>query len=102
MHQQRHTGVPMPCCVPPACAPGLSPAGLQVIRLLKPQEDEIAQHYAVKTIENIASQGGQWASKFASTEVVFSLVQVGRLRTAAAGGSSTSCSSASGARTLRE
>jgi hypothetical protein len=52
-------------------------APAQVIRLLKPQEDEIAQHYAVKTIENIASQGGQWASKFASTEVVFSLVQVG-------------------------
>ncbi len=26
------------------------------LRLLKPQEDEVAQHYAVKTIENICSQ----------------------------------------------
>ena len=49
----------------------------QVVRLLKPAEDEIAQHYAVKTIENIASQGGQWAAKFANQDVVYSLVQVG-------------------------
>jgi serine/threonine-protein kinase ULK4 len=35
-------------------------------RLLKPGEDETCQHYAVKTIENICSQGGEWACKFAS------------------------------------
>ena len=46
-------------------------------RLLRPQEDEIAQHYAVKTIENICSQGGDWAAKFCSSQdVVFNLVQV--------------------------
>ena len=33
-------------------------------RLLKPQEDEVTQHYAVKTIENICSQGGDWAANF--------------------------------------
>lgn len=47
-----------------------------VVRLLKPQEDEIAQHYAVKTIENICSQGGDWAAKFCSEDVVFNLVQI--------------------------
>uniref|UniRef100_A0A7S0S6G9 Protein kinase domain-containing protein n=1 Tax=Chlamydomonas leiostraca TaxID=1034604 RepID=A0A7S0S6G9_9CHLO len=47
-----------------------------VTRLLKPQEDEIAQHYAVKTIENICSQGGDWAAKFCSQDVAFSLVQI--------------------------
>ena len=46
-------------------------------RLLKPQEDEVAQHYAVKTIENICSQGGDWAAKFCSEDLVFNLVQVG-------------------------
>jgi hypothetical protein len=45
-------------------------------RLLKPQEDELAQHYAVKTIENICSQGGDWAAKFCSQDAVFSLVQI--------------------------
>ena len=47
-----------------------------VTRLLKPQEDEVAQHYAVKTIENICSQGGEWAAKFCSEDVVYNLVQV--------------------------
>lgn len=40
------------------------------------QEDEIAQHYAVKTVENICSQGGEWAARFASQDVVMALVQV--------------------------
>lgn len=53
----------------------LSPCYL-VLRLLKPQEDEIAQHYAVKTVENICSQGGDWASKFANTDVAFNLIQI--------------------------
>ncbi|KAJ9520906.1 hypothetical protein QJQ45_014112 [Haematococcus lacustris] len=47
-----------------------------VARLLKPSEDEVAQHYAVKTIENICSQGGDWAAKFTSQEVAASLVQI--------------------------
>ena len=47
-----------------------------VTRLLKPQEDEVAQHYAVKTIENICSQGGEWAAKFCSEDVAYNLVQI--------------------------
>ncbi|KAK9809997.1 hypothetical protein WJX72_003108 [[Myrmecia] bisecta] len=47
-----------------------------VTRLLKSGEDEIAQHYAIKTIENIASQGGAWAARFASQDVIYNLVQI--------------------------
>lgn len=36
-----------------------------VVRLLRPAEDEVCQHYAIKTIENICSLGGEWARKFA-------------------------------------
>ena len=32
------------------------------------------QHYAVKTIENVGSQLGEWAKRFASSEVVSYLV----------------------------
>lgn len=40
-----------------AAAWGVTPATLiHVTRLLKPSEDEVTQHYAVKTIENISSQ----------------------------------------------
>ncbi|KAF5840559.1 hypothetical protein DUNSADRAFT_16357 [Dunaliella salina] len=49
---------------------------MEKVRLLKPQEDEVTQHYAVKTIENICSQGGDWAANFCSNEVAFSLVQI--------------------------
>ncbi|GAQ91889.1 Serine-threonine protein kinase FUSED [Klebsormidium nitens] len=38
--------------------------------LLRRGEDEVAQHYAVKTIENVASQGGTWAAKFAGGEII--------------------------------
>lgn len=34
------------------------------------------QHYAVKTIENIGSQAGPWAQRFASSEVVSYLVTI--------------------------
>ena len=37
-----------------------------VVKLLKPGEEEVCQHYAAKTIENIASQSGEWAGKFAT------------------------------------
>lgn len=53
-----------------------------VVRLLKPGEDEITQHYAVKTIENIASQnreGNEWGARFCTMDVVTALVQVGIL-----------------------
>ncbi|KXZ51880.1 hypothetical protein GPECTOR_11g315 [Gonium pectorale] len=48
----------------------------QVMRLLKDKEDEVAAHYAVKTVENICSQGGEWAARFATQDVVLSLVQL--------------------------
>ena len=47
-----------------------------VTRMLRAGEDEIAQHYAVKTIENIVSHGGEWAAKFASPETTASLVTI--------------------------
>ena len=47
-----------------------------VTRMLRQGEDEIAQHYAVKTIENIAAHGGDWAHKFSSQETVGSLVAI--------------------------
>ena len=34
------------------------------------------QHYAVKAIENIGSQAGEWAKRFASSEVVSYLVTI--------------------------
>lgn len=48
----------------------------QVVRLLRDREDEVAVHYAVKTVENICSQGGEWAARFANQDVVYSLVQI--------------------------
>ena len=36
----------------------------------------LMQHYAIKTIENIGSQAGDWATRFASSEVVSYLVTI--------------------------
>eukprot|EP00898_Chlorokybus_atmophyticus_P000048 jgi/Chlat1/1043/Chrsp110S01535 len=47
-----------------------------MIRMLRPGEDEIVQHYAAKTCENIASHGGDWTARFATQEVAFSLVHM--------------------------
>jgi serine/threonine-protein kinase ULK4 len=52
-----------------------------VLRLLKVGEDEIAQHYAVKTVENIGSQnisgpGNDWGSRLSTPDTVAALVQV--------------------------
>lgn len=33
------------------------------------------QHYAVKTIENVVSQGGEWAARFASESVAADLLR---------------------------
>lgn len=45
---------------------GITPNTIRaVVYLLRSGEDEVCQHYAVKTIENICSQGGEWAGKFA-------------------------------------
>lgn len=76
---------PVPCWPRPMCSHGLVHRHTCTLahvhtraharRLLKPQEDEVTQHYAVKTIENICSQGGDWAASFCSNDVAFSLVQ---------------------------
>ena len=47
-----------------------------VLRTLRAGEDEIAQHYAVKTVENIVSHGGEWALKFCTEETVVSVVGI--------------------------
>ena len=70
--------------VGPGAASGNTAAAWQVpastvgtiTRMLRAGEDEIAQHYAVKTIENIVSHGGEWAAKFASAEVTAALVTI--------------------------
>ncbi|GBG84170.1 hypothetical protein CBR_g38144 [Chara braunii] len=47
-----------------------------VASMLRKGEDETTQHYAVKTIENIASQSGEWGVKFATVDVVLNLVHI--------------------------
>jgi serine/threonine-protein kinase ULK4 len=45
-----------------------------VASILRKGEDDVIQHYALKTIENISSQGGDWASRFTTLEVLTNLV----------------------------
>ena len=45
-----------------------------LLRLLRAGEDEVTQHYAAKTVENIASAGGDWPARVASPEVASALV----------------------------
>ncbi|KAL2644142.1 hypothetical protein R1flu_011729 [Riccia fluitans] len=44
-----------------------------VASVLRKGEDDVTQHYALKTIENISSQGWEWASRFTSREVLSNL-----------------------------
>jgi len=44
-----------------------------VSSILRKGEDDVTQHYALKTIENIASQGGEWAQRFTNNEVIDNL-----------------------------
>lgn len=44
-----------------------------VASILRKGEDDVTQHYALKTIENIASQGGEWAQRFTNNEVINNL-----------------------------
>uniref|UniRef100_A0A7I4CYJ5 Protein kinase domain-containing protein n=1 Tax=Physcomitrium patens TaxID=3218 RepID=A0A7I4CYJ5_PHYPA len=41
--------------------------------ILRRGEDDVTQHYALKTIENIASQGGDWAQRFTNNEIIDNL-----------------------------
>ncbi|XP_042391332.1 serine/threonine-protein kinase RUNKEL-like [Zingiber officinale] len=47
-----------------------------VSSILRMGEDDIAQLYALRTIENICSQGGDWASRFASQDVIANLCYI--------------------------
>ncbi|CAD7695464.1 unnamed protein product [Ostreobium quekettii] len=47
-----------------------------VSRLLKAGEDQVTQHYAVKALENVASQGGRWGARFATQDVIHHLAQL--------------------------
>ena len=47
-----------------------------ICRLLRNMEDPITQHYAVKTLENIFSVGGEWALRIGSYETALTLVHI--------------------------
>ncbi|GJP67465.1 hypothetical protein CLOP_g24285 [Closterium sp. NIES-67] len=46
--------------------------------MLRRGEDEVTMHYAVKTIENIVSEGPAWAARFATQETVGNLCHIFR------------------------
>ena len=48
----------------------------QFLRLLRPGEDEVAQHYAVKTLENVASHDSHWTARFATEATAGQLLQI--------------------------
>ncbi|GAA0159778.1 hypothetical protein LIER_16482 [Lithospermum erythrorhizon] len=50
-----------------------------VASLLRHGEDDITQLYALRTIENISSHGGYWATRFSSHDVISSLSYIFRL-----------------------
>ena len=47
-----------------------------IFRLLRNVEDPVTQHYAVKTLENIFSIGGNWALRLCTHECALSLVHI--------------------------
>ncbi|KAI7731075.1 hypothetical protein M8C21_027061 [Ambrosia artemisiifolia] len=49
-----------------------------VTSLLRKGEDDITQLYALRTIENISSQGGYWATRFTSPDVINNLCYIFR------------------------
>lgn len=54
-----------------------SPISL-VSAVLRKGEDDITQLYALRTIENICSQGGNWAARFTSQDVITNLCYIYR------------------------
>ncbi|XP_057489207.1 LOW QUALITY PROTEIN: serine/threonine-protein kinase RUNKEL-like [Actinidia eriantha] len=50
-----------------------SPLISLVSSLLRKGEDDLTQLYALRTIENICSQGGHWAARFTSQDVISNL-----------------------------
>ncbi|KAF2311011.1 hypothetical protein GH714_019041 [Hevea brasiliensis] len=49
-----------------------------VSSVLRKGEDDITQLYALRTIENICSQGGHWAARFTSSDVINNLCYIYR------------------------
>ncbi|KAI3830259.1 hypothetical protein L1987_04396 [Smallanthus sonchifolius] len=49
-----------------------------VTSLLRKGEDDMTQLYALRTIENISSQGGYWATRFTSPDVINNLCYIFR------------------------
>ncbi|XP_010938695.1 serine/threonine-protein kinase RUNKEL [Elaeis guineensis] len=47
-----------------------------VSSILRRGEDDVAQLYALRTIENICSQGGDWTSRFVSQDVIGNLCYI--------------------------
>ena len=47
-----------------------------VASILRKGEDDPTQHYALKTIENISSQGGEWAARFTNHGVLENLCYI--------------------------
>lgn len=50
----------------------------QVVSLLRKGEDDVTQLYALRTIENICSQGAQWVARFSSQDVISNLCYIFR------------------------
>lgn len=46
--------------------------------ILRKGEDDVTQLYALRTIENISSQGGHWAARFSSQDVISNLSYIYR------------------------
>ncbi|KAJ7536033.1 hypothetical protein O6H91_12G054500 [Diphasiastrum complanatum] len=44
--------------------------------ILRKGEDNVTQHYALKTIENVSSQGMEWAGRFTSHEILGNLCYI--------------------------
>lgn len=55
-----------------------SPIISLVSSVLRNGEDDITQLYALRTIENISSQGGYWSARFASQDVITNLCYIFR------------------------
>ncbi|KAL5712821.1 non-specific serine/threonine protein kinase [Ranunculus cassubicifolius] len=53
-----------------------SPVIALVSSILRKGEDDVAQLYALRTIENVCSQGGDWASRFTSQDVINNLCYI--------------------------
>ncbi|MCO5574854.1 hypothetical protein L7F22_028647 [Adiantum nelumboides] len=47
-----------------------------VASILRKGEDDVTQHYALKTIENICSQGGEWSARFTNHAVLENLCYI--------------------------